>query len=848
MPRKKAPQSYINLERERFSSFVVDLRQPVNKLKREAWKEEKKIGEQIKTEWREFSQAAREIRPNLLFKKSRLFNWRLDFSRWGRVLRTPFSGHFRSTRRAKKRSPWQEFAAVREREFQSALQYATGRTRRRTAAKEFLPVKEAAAPLPVAWYRPLLSFVLVLILIIIPFKLLAYFQVWDFAAWEAGIRQRSEEAVGNLLAAADAVAKQDFQEADSNFRAAGANFLAAQTELNRLSDGLLLLAGFSSDPKIKLAAESKKFLAAGTLASSLGRNLVLATDSLFNNAEEDFSIRLDGFLEYGAAAVSDARALEKTVSGIKSANLPAVYRARFKAVSEQAGSLAGNLSDFVGAGGKLKSILGLTRDKRYLVVFQNNAELRASGGFLGSYALVDIRDGRIRNLEVPAGGSYDTEAGRSVLVTAPEPLWLVDPLWHFWDANWWPDWPTTAKNLMWFYEKSGGPSVDGVISVTPTVVESLLQVTGPIDMTEQYGLVIDAENFWETVEKVVERDNLAVTHPEAVAGLPEKTAPIVSDLPLKQDLESNPDNKPKKIIGDLLIRIMEVLPQKLDRENMLKIITLFEENMAAKQILVYFTDPVLQAEASIRNWSGEIRPSNGDYLMIVNTNIAGQKSDRLMRETIEQTTEISPAGVITNTVKISRTHTGLKNEPLTGVRNVDWLRIYTPAGSELIFAEGFRRPDDVYLQDRPEPGWESRPQVAAENAAAIDPASGTKIYEENGKAVFANWLMVDPGETGVVILKYRLAANFFKPLSEQNWRERLNSWLNPADRETLPYSLLAQKQPGAAPSGLISRLVLPPGWEIFWRHPENMSGRDGWEISTPLDSDKYWSVLVKKNN
>jgi len=134
----------------------------------------------------------------------------------------------------------------------------------------------------------------------------------------------------------------------------------------------------------------------------------------------------------------------------------------------------------------------------------------------------------------------------TVSVKAPEPLWLVNPLWHFWDANWWPDWPTTAKNLMWFYEKSGGSTVDGVVTFTPTVVEKLLDITGPIDMSEEYGVIIDSNNFWETTQKIVEHENLLLTHPDETVAFQASTEKISSDIPLYQDLENNTEINQKK--------------------------------------------------------------------------------------------------------------------------------------------------------------------------------------------------------------------------------------------------------------------------------------------------------------
>ncbi|MFA5108937.1 MAG: DUF4012 domain-containing protein [Patescibacteria group bacterium] len=803
-----------NPDRERFSNFVVDLR-PTGRLVLE-----KRI------------KRRNDRGVNLNFKLS------IARERLGSVFssfRSPFPNFFRNLFRRAPKNRWREFFREQERIFRAAPRFK-GRPFFKTPAAKIVP-----------WYHSSFSFILVLFLLIASLKFLSYFELLDWRAWEGKIVGKSQSALDSLMSAAASAAKLDFQGADLNFRSAGESFLSAQSDLNKINDSLLSLAALSDNPQIKLAAESKKFLAAGASASSLGGNLVLATDSLFNGDKNDFRGTLDNFLTYGHAAVKDIRELEQIVKKINSANLPDNYRDKFEFLNKQVVLLAENLDNFVTTGDKLKEILGLSRDKRYLLVFQNNAELRASGGFLGSYALVDLRDGKIRNLEVPGGGSYDTEAGLSVLVAAPRPLWLVNPLWHFWDANWWPDWPTTARNLMWFYEKSDGPSVDGVISVTPTVIERLLEITGPIDLSAEYGLIINADNFWETVQKVTERENLAKTNPEAVAVLPATSTPVAATVPLKQGLEVNAANKPKKIIGDLLAKILEVLPQKLTKENLLKIITLFEENMTEKQILLYFTDPTLQAEVAKLNWAGEIKDTAKDYLSVVNTNIAGQKSDREISEKIEITSEVGSDGVIVNTLTIALTHNGIKNTPLTGVRNVDWLRVYVPLGSELLSATGFQSPDEKYLQARPEESWEDNPLLAAENSAVTDPTSGTKIYPENNKTVFANWTLVDPGETTVIVLRYRLPFNFWsKPADESGWK-RLNNWFNPDATELWPHSLLVQKQPGAKASEFSGHLILPDDWRIFWRYPENLNGTGGWDITAQINSDKYYSILTGKN-
>ncbi|MFA5184117.1 MAG: DUF4012 domain-containing protein [Patescibacteria group bacterium] len=847
MAKNKFQSNNYNLERERFSNFVVDLRRTAEQSDSKLKNAGQSASGTWRERWRAWSRSLRAIQPNLLTVQDHrprrlwrsflsVFHFsrpRLSFSRLAKLrFFRPRSRRVLSVFSFQPKSrpnPWREVIRSQQRILSAAPRLLKAGRAERVEKAERLEQAETAA----RWYRSLFSFAIVLVIIILPFKLLADAEIFNFQALEEKILGRSRLALNNLMAAADSASRQDFKGADSNFQSASAHFLSATEELNKINDAILALASLSNDPKIKLAAESKKFLTAGAVASSLGRNLVLATDSLFKRAdgtENNFFKNLDDFLIYGHQAADDARELKQTLSRINPDNLPADYRAKFISLNSQAALLADNLANFVSLGDKLKKVLGVSQDKRYLIVFQNNAELRASGGFLGSYALVDLRDGQIRNLEVPGGGSYDTEAGLSVRVAAPEPLWLVNPLWHFWDANWWPDWPTTAKNLMWFYEYSDGPSVDGVIGVTPTVVEKLLEITGPIDLTADYGLTIDADNFWQNVQMVSEQQHLEKTNPDLVAHL----------------LPAEPA-KPKKIIGDLLARILAVLPSKLDKDNLLKIIAIFEENMSEKQILLYFNDPALQAAAAAYNWAGEIKETDKDYLMVVNTNIAGQKSDRLMAEKIELASEVAPDGAIINTVRITRTHNGVKREILTGVRNVDWLRVYVPPGSVLLSAVGFGAPDPEYLQDRPDETMIANPLLAAENAAAVDPASGTKIYPENNKTVFANWLMVDPGETKTVTLKYRLPFNFFTLPRDDTWLKKLNDWLNPDAADLWPHSLVVQKQPGAKASVFTGRLNLPDGFNIFWRHPEDLNGAAGWQISEQLDADKYWSILVQKN-
>lgn len=848
--KRLTKQGYSQKAKEGRSPFVVDLRTFVadNSQVSQVKKEKIKLSKRIELFLKNSRQSSdKKIRPNLM--RPNLFSSKI-FKISGLGFSVLAILIFVSRIFRKKNNFWLKNYRSSLDNFQKILDknlISLKKNKHQSfSARNLFKKEKIDAETKLSWYRSIFSFALILILLIIPFKLFSYFNLLNFDSLEERISNYSKDAFNNLLAAGSALEDLNLQKADQALEKAADNFLSAQNDLSLISDSVLYLASLADNPKLKLAAESKNFLRVGELATSFGRQLVLATDSLLDSENKDFANRLQKFIEYGNLASNEAKKLNAEFNKINSNNLPAEYRQQFKQIAKQSEVIAKSLESFLSSAVHLEKILGVSQDRRYLLIFQNNSELRATGGFLGSYAILDIREGAIRNLEIPGGGSYDTEGAMSVRLVAPKPLWLVNPLWHFWDANWWPDWPTSARHLMWFYEKSGGSTVDGVISLTPDVIEDLLLITGPITL-EEYGLTVNSDNFWESVQTVVEYKNIPEDY-QVTLNLEKALAPIESTLPLKQGLETNTGNKPKKIIGDLTVKLLEVLPDKLNKDNLLKIVGLFEENIAAKNILFYFNDEELQKEATRLNFSGEVKDAPFDYFLVVNTNIAGQKSDRKIEEEIKHESAVGLDGSIINTLTITKTHTGLKNEIFTGVRNVNWLRVYVPLGSELISASGFNSPDPEYLKERPEPYWQEHELLQGENKAIFDSESQTSIYEESGKTVFANWLMVDPGESRTIVLKYKLPFNFYNEKESLNLWDKLNNAFNPESGKLQAYSLLAQKQPGAKASNFSSHLIFEDDYQPLWSYPENIITLKGWDISDSLTADKYWSVLVEKNN
>lgn len=818
MPKRKNKQLNIDFyeEKNTSSSFIIDLR----KKQEEKEKEEEKIELDLKPFWQKI--------PKINFKYLRTKDKE-------NTLKLPLQKIFSKPKKKKSIKIKSFVLSLRKNLFlkEKLNEFSNSVDNIKDTVSKFNLInnknkskKEQDYIYKINWYRRALSFVVVLILLVIPFKALDYLRLIDISSLEKRVLVHSQAAIDNLMTASHEVSQLNLDQAEADFSLASENFLEAQKELAHLQSWLLNIASLSSNPKIKLAAESQKIIAAGKAGSQLGENFSLAIDSLVNENENNWLEKIDNFKYYSNLSLTNLEDLKLNLNSINHQSLPIKYQDQFLLWRQNLNSLNNSLESLIKTAGEIKEFLGYSANRRYLLVFQNNTEMRASGGFMGSYALVDFKKGELDNFEVPAGGTYDTEAGMRSFIRSPRPLWLVNPRWFFWDANWWPDWPKTARNLMWFYEKSDGPTVDGVISFTPDVLESFLHITGPIYLKE-YDLTIDVDNFWLVIQSTVEKPNLDFTHPE-----------------IAQQFPDSPENQPKKIIGDLMEELLEVLPEKIDAQSLSILLQLLQKDQQAKNILFYFSDKNLQNLAYDWNLDGAVKDSRHDYLMVTHTNIAGQKSDRKMEEKIFLDSQIFKSGRIINELTIIREHQGIKNEALTGARNVDWLRVYVPEGSRLIKASGFSQPDRHYFE-YPETDWEIHPKLeTAEELAEIDNESGLHIYQELGKTVFANWVMTDPNEVSVVKIRYELPFIFKEVKRDRNYLDFINHLLDINQARPAVHSLLVQKQPGLKTSDFFSRLRLADNWEVNWQYPMDQKQEDAWLIKDKLNGDKFWAILA----
>lgn len=199
------------------------------------------------------------------------------------------------------------------------------------------------------------------------------------------------------------------------------------------------------------------------------------------------------------AALADASAALDSMNGRLAAVDPAVVVAPVADALVQFRSQLDDLRQIVDTGARtgriVSGLLGASGERHFLLVFQNLAEPRATGGIPGSYALLTVVDGRPT---LTGQGSASRDLGEyEPPVTPPAGADLPPELYHGlpmrfpMDATMTPDFPTAAQLLVSMYTRTTGVHVDGVIAVDPIVLQRLLEGSAPLPVVGGNPIPVD---------------------------------------------------------------------------------------------------------------------------------------------------------------------------------------------------------------------------------------------------------------------------------------------------------------------------------------------------------------------
>jgi hypothetical protein len=629
-------------------------------------------------------------------------------------------------------------------------------------------------------------------------KILSYWE--DLMSAKGKVMGEAEIALENINQAEAGLKMMDFDLARKKFQEVNTNFSSAKNQLDNIGSFITVLAE---------VAPANNTFKSGTNLIDLGVHLSTAANHLLNgiteiSEAEDLSLtsRINNFSIELDSAIVELEAGVKKSEKIGLSHLPKEHREKFIKLKESLPKALAGLKNLKELTDFSVQVLGEEELKRYVLVFQNTNELRGTGGFMGSFARVDFRSGEIDRIFLPEGGTYDMRTWFNELLVSPRPLQLLNSRWEFQDANWWPDFPKSAKNVKWFYEKSGGPTVDGVIAINADFFGELLKITGPISLPN-YGKVLTADNFQYELQKSI-------------------------------SLEAEDKTKPKKILSELAPIVLDKI-LKIDKENIFELAQSINYGLNTKNLQFYFNNEKLQDFVVGRNWAGAIdRAVGSDYLMISGTNIGGGKTDNIIEQESYLRTEIMPDGRIVNNLLISRKNIGPIDE-FTDINNNSYLRFYVPFGSKLIKAVGVdSMSEELYKPIDPKLNYKE--ELNNEINAIKNENSDVFIYTEEDKTVFSTWSILRPGEKKEILLVYELPFKFnFK--IEDNLLKQAANLFTP---EISSYSLRFQKQSGRSNDKMITEIVYPNNLAFKLSYPDpsvTYSDRVGFNFLT--DTDRY---------
>lgn len=313
----------------------------------------------------------------------------------------------------------------------------------------------------------------------------------------------------------------------------------------------------------------------------------------------------------------------------------------------------------------LDAVLSSPKETKILLLFQNPTEIRPAGGFIGSFGYITLDKGSIKEIKIE--DVYNADRQLNIKVVPPRELSAITPTWGARDANWFFDFPISAEKVSYFLENSklfseSGIKFDNVIAINTNLLGSFLEITGPIEIPE-YNMVIDRSNFLKEIQFEIE------------AGRDHK-----------------PGQNPKKVLSYLAPLLIDKL-KNLDDAGKMKMIDMLKEASSQKDIMGFSKNDSVQKIFLTYGLSGESfsipQNWNGDYLAIINANIAGGKSDAFINQRIQLESQIFEDGTISNNLIITRSHSGQNEKDWWyTATNKNYLKVITPKQSELISIKG----------------------------------------------------------------------------------------------------------------------------------------------------------------
>lgn len=547
-------------------------------------------------------------------------------------------------------------------------------------------------------------------------------------------KQTVEQTISTAFSGIAELAAATESFAAGNFAASRNRFAEAIYVLHEVEKDLLTLsgAGVVLETQSDSVQAGSRLVSASKLLATGGEKFAEAANTInaalanwqprqdaVNNGEAvgSFSAQLVepiSQIQLGIAELENAAAI---LDLVEAAALPDELAGKVRLTRDQLSLFLGDLRLITAALPEIPNLLGNKIPRRYLLLFQNPDEIRPTGGFIGSVGVVTINDGFITSFEIRNVYEIDGQLFRHF--DPPEGFGFITGNWGLRDANYHPDFPTSAEAAAWLHEQAGEGTVDGVVAVTSDVLTNLAALTGGVKLA-RFAEKISPEDLTLLLSLIIETKTDGVT-------------------------------APKQILNEVWDSLRTELV-KVSRADLINVALTAINN---KSLQFYSENTKLNALAQSFGLENSLRQTDADYLFVVNTSLSGNKSDRYSENEITHTSNVATSGTVTDELAILRKHGwsaaaeeriedlaetfGISipenmKEILGRGRNVDLIKVFVPLGSELLEVEGI-------------------------------PENRVETHSSAGKTYFLFSLTTQPKFSREVTLRYQLPQKFIENYS-----------------------------------------------------------------------------------
>jgi hypothetical protein len=476
---------------------------------------------------------------------------------------------------------------------------------------------------------------------------------------------------------------------------------------------------------------------------------------------------------------------------------------KVKSLVNKIGPLVSLLDQGISGAIAIPELMGATGSgpKTYMLLLQNEDEIRATGGFITAVGTVAVEDGKVLSYKIEDSYALDDPN----LYYPPAPWQLADYMdashWVLRDANWYPDFPTSARWVEMFFAMSQSYGVDGIIALDQQAIKYILEGLGPIQI--------------EGVSYPITSDNVIDYMRSAKSPAP------------TENVDSNWYQQRKDFMQGLAQAILERI-QSGSGFSWLDLSNSLIQALDERHILIKSDDSSTSNLLAIRGWDGAIHPKEGDFLQVVDSNLGFNKVNAVVKETLSYDIDLSNLEKPKSSLLVNIQNNASGNPACIQEANYgdgsytalinrcywDYLRVYTLPSTNLTDASPHLIPSSELMDGK-----------------AL-PAQINNLVDENNKLIkgYGTLLVIPGGAITSVSYSFSLPVTVLK-----------------IDGRNTTYQLVVQKQAGTIATPIQLSIHLPSSTTIVNSSLIGKQNGNEWTFSTDLRQDLQFELTFTSN-